>query len=58
MQQDLCHQVAHRCRTFLNYVGVLRVQLRFLSNGLSQYSTHHVEFTVKIVAKASKLQDS
>ncbi|CAE7242045.1 UTR2 [Symbiodinium necroappetens] len=27
----------------------------FLSNGLSQYSTHHVEFTVKIVAKASKL---
>lgn len=27
----------------------------FLSNGLSQYSTHHVEFTLKIVAKSSKL---
>ncbi|CAJ1446455.1 unnamed protein product, partial [Effrenium voratum] len=27
----------------------------FLSNSLSQYSTHYVEFTLKIVAKSSKL---
>lgn len=27
----------------------------FLGNGLSQYSTHYVEFTLKIVAKSSKL---
>ena len=29
--------------------------LVFLSNGLSQYATHYVEFTVKIVMKSSKL---
>ncbi|CAE7256000.1 Slc35b2 [Symbiodinium pilosum] len=29
--------------------------MRFLSNTLSQYSTHSVEFSLKIVAKASKL---
>lgn len=29
---------------------------RFLSNSLSQYSTHYVEFSLKIVAKSSKLK--
>lgn len=31
-------------------------RLRFLSNSLSQYSTHYVEFSLKIVAKSSKLK--
>ncbi|CAL1164907.1 unnamed protein product [Cladocopium goreaui] len=38
-----------------SYAVVMAVPKRFLSNSLSQYSTHYVEFSLKIVAKSSKL---